>query len=41
MTETLKKNLEINHLKEINSGLKQELEEKNLRLGQLEIVNLT
>jgi hypothetical protein len=38
MIETLKKNLELNHLKEINAGLKQELEEKNLHIGRLETV---
>lgn len=36
--ETLKKNLELNHLKEINASLKQELEEKNLHIGRLETV---
>lgn len=38
MTETLKKNLEINHLKEINAGLKLELDEKNVQIGRLETV---
>ena len=38
MTETLKKNLEINHLKEINAGMKQELDEKNFQIGRLETV---
>jgi hypothetical protein len=37
-TELLKKNLEINQLKEINAQLKGELEEKNLYIGKLETV---